>query len=44
MPDKKSPDNDGLCKEFYKTFWEEIKDVFKPTQKVVSVYQKNKQL
>ena len=31
MPDNKSPDNDGLCKELYETFWEEIKDVFKPT-------------
>ena len=25
MPDNKLPGNDGLTKEFYKTFWEEIK-------------------
>ena len=25
MPDNKLPGSDGLTKEFYKTFWEEIK-------------------
>ena len=25
MQNKKSPGNDGLTKEFYKTFWNEIK-------------------
>ena len=25
MPNNKSPENDGLTKEFYETFWEEIK-------------------
>ena len=25
MPNNKSPGNDGLTKEFYETFWEEIK-------------------
>ena len=24
----KSPDNDGLTKEFYYTFWDDIKDTF----------------
>ena len=24
MPNNKSPGNDGLTKEFYETFWEEI--------------------
>ena len=28
MPNNKSPGNDGLSKEFYETFWEDIKDVF----------------
>ena len=25
MPNNKSPENDGLAKEFYETFWEKIK-------------------
>ena len=25
MPNNKSPGNDGLSKEFYETFWEELK-------------------
>ena len=25
---KKSPDNDGLTKEFYNTFWDDIRDTF----------------
>ena len=25
MPNNRSPGNDGLTKEFYETFWEEIK-------------------
>ena len=28
MPSNKSPGNDGLSKEFFETFWEEIKDVY----------------
>ena len=28
MPNDKSPSNDGLSKEFYEAFWEDIKDVF----------------
>ena len=28
MPSNKTPGNDGLSKEFYETFWDEIKDVF----------------
>lgn len=28
MPNNKTPGNDGLSKEFYETFWDEIKDVF----------------
>ena len=28
MPNNKSPGNDGLSKEFYEPFWEDIKDVF----------------
>ena len=29
MPKNKSPDNDGLTKEFYETFWDELKIPFK---------------
>ena len=25
MSDNKSPENDGLIKEFYETFWEDLK-------------------
>ena len=28
MQNNKSPGNDGLTKEFFVTFWEDIKDVF----------------
>ena len=28
MPNNKTTGNDGLSKEFYETFWDEIKDVF----------------
>ena len=28
MSNNKSPDNDGLSKQFYEAFWEDIKDVF----------------
>ena len=28
IPNNKSPDNDGLTKEFYETFWDELKDSF----------------
>ena len=28
MQNNKSPENDGLTKEFFATFWEDIKDVF----------------
>ena len=28
MPNNKSPGNDGLSKEFYETFWEELKKPF----------------
>ena len=28
IPSNKSPGNDGLSKEFFETFWEEIKDVY----------------
>ena len=28
MPSNKSPGNDGLSKNFFETFWEEIKDVY----------------
>ena len=28
MPNDKSPENDGLSKEFFKTFWSELKKHF----------------
>ena len=28
MPNNKSPGNNGLTKEFFVTFWEDMKDVF----------------
>ena len=28
LENNKSPDNDGLTKEFYYTFWDDIKDTF----------------
>ena len=28
MQNDKSPDNDGLIKEFYETFWNELKEIF----------------
>ena len=28
MENSKSPGNDGICKEFYQCFWEEIKNPF----------------
>ena len=28
IPNDKAPGNDGLSKEFYETFWEDIKDIF----------------
>ena len=28
MPNEKSPGNDGLTKEFFETFWSEIKKTF----------------
>ena len=28
IPDDKTPGNNDLSKEFYETFWEDIKDVF----------------
>ena len=27
MQNDKSPGNDGLAKEFYKTFWDELKEI-----------------
>ena len=28
MENGKSPSNDGLTKEFYETFWNELKEIF----------------
>lgn len=28
IPNNKTPGNDSLSKKFYKTFWDEIKDIF----------------
>ena len=28
MQNDKSPDNDGLTKELYETFWDELKEIF----------------
>ena len=28
MQNDKSPGNDGLAKEFYETFWNELKEIF----------------
>ena len=28
VPNNKTPGNDGQSKDFYKTFWKDIKDVF----------------
>ena len=49
MPNNKSPGTDGLSKEFYENFWEDIKDVFinslkEAKKKVVAVYHKDKRL
>ena len=46
MPNNKTPGKDGLSKEFYETFWEDIKDVFINSLKQVKieVYHKDKLL
>ena len=28
MPNNKSPGNDGLTKEFFRSFWDDIKDIY----------------
>ena len=37
IPNNKTPGNDGLFKEFYETFWEDIKDVFIKSSKLVKI-------
>ena len=28
MPSNKSPENNGLAKEFYSSFWDDVKDIY----------------
>ena len=37
MPNHKTPGKDGLSKEFYETFWEDIEDVFINSLKQVKI-------
>ena len=37
MPNNKTSGKDGLSKEFYETFWEDIKDVFINSLKQVKI-------